>query len=71
MTATVTFDKVADVWTVVDSELDVTGTVPGIDEEGFAKAAERAKDDCPISRALKGVKLTVRPELATRSEARS
>lgn len=71
VTATVTFDKVADIWTVTSSELEVTGIVPGIDEEAFAKAAERAKDDCPVSRALKGVKVTVRPALATRSDARS
>lgn len=71
VTATVTFDTVADIWTVTSSELEVTGIVPGIDEEAFAKAAERAKDDCPVSRALKGVKVTVRPALATRSDARS
>ena len=63
-TATVTFDKVGDAWTVVSSELDVTGTVPGIDGAAFSQAAERTKDDCPISRALKGnVKLSVRAHL--------
>ena len=29
------------------------GWVPGIDEAGFAKAAEGAKDGCPVSAALK------------------
>lgn len=61
----VTFDKVGDSWTVVSSELEVTGEVPGIDAAAFAKAAEEAKDGCPISRALKNnVKLSVRPTLA-------
>lgn len=65
VTATVTFDKVGDGWSVVSSALEVTGTVPGLDAEGFAQAAEAAKDGCPISRALKGnVALSVTPKLA-------
>ncbi len=65
VTAAVTFDKVGDDWTVVSSALEVTGDVPGIDAAAFAKAAEGAKDGCPISRALKNnVKLSVRPTLA-------
>ena len=44
--------------------LDVRGKVPGIDAAAFAKAADDAKDGCPISRALKGnVKLSVTPQL--------
>lgn len=65
VTSAVTFDKVGDDWTVVSSALEVTGDVPGIDAAAFAKAAEGAKDGCPISRALKNnVKLSVRPTLA-------
>ncbi len=65
VTATVRFDKIGEAWTVVSSELEVTGTVPGIDEAAFTKAAQDAKDGCPISRALKGnVALSVRPKLA-------
>jgi osmotically inducible protein OsmC len=65
VTSAVTFDKVGEDWTVVSSELEVTGEVPGIDAAAFAKAAEGAKDGCPISRALKNnVKLSVRPTLA-------
>ena len=65
VTSTVTFDKVGEDWTVVSSELEVKGEVPGIDAAAFAKAAEGAKDGCPISRALKNnVKLSVRPTLA-------
>ena len=61
----VTFDKVGDNWTVVSSELEVKGDVPGADAEKFARAAEEAKENCPISRALKGnVKLSVRASLA-------
>ena len=65
VTAAVTFDKVGADWTVVSSELEVTGDVPGLDAAGFTKAAEGARDGCPISRALKSnVKLSVRPTLA-------
>lgn len=60
VSATVTFDKVGDAWTVTRSELDVVGTVPGLDEAGFDAAAQNAKDNCPISRALAGnVEMTV------------
>ena len=61
----VTFDKVGDSWTVVSSELEVKGDVPGADGAKFVQAAEDAKDNCPISRALKGnVKLSVKATLA-------
>lgn len=64
VTATVTFDKIGDSWTVTSSVLDVRGKVPGIDAAAFATAANDAKDGCPISRALKGnVKLSVTPQL--------
>ena len=62
----VTFDKVGDSWTVVSSELDVKGDVPGADAAKFQKAAEDAKDNCPVSRALKNnVKLSVRASLSS------
>ena len=62
----VTFDKVGDSWTVVSSELDVKGQVPGVDAAKFKQAAEGAKDNCPVSRALKGnVKLSVNATLSS------
>ena len=64
VSATVTFDKVGDAWTVTRSELDVVGTVPGLDEAGFDAAAQDAKDNCPVSRALAGnVELSVHSTL--------
>jgi lipoyl-dependent peroxiredoxin len=54
VSAAVTFDKVGDAWTVTRSDLDVVGTVPGLDEAAFEAAAEEAKTNCPISRALAG-----------------
>jgi osmotically inducible protein OsmC len=62
----VTFDKIGDNWSVVSSELDVKGQVPGADAAKFAQAAEGAKDNCPVSRAFKNnVKLSVKATLAS------
>jgi osmotically inducible protein OsmC len=38
---------------VRSSALEVRGAVPGIDEAAFQKAAEGAKDGCPVSAALR------------------
>lgn len=54
VSATVTFDRVDEKWTVTASELDVVGVVPGMNEAAFEAAADGAKDGCPISRALAG-----------------
>jgi len=35
-------------------ELSVRGAVKGIDQAAFKKAAEGAKENCPVSKALKG-----------------
>jgi osmotically inducible protein OsmC len=52
-------------WTVVASHITVQGWVPGADQAAFADAAEKAKDGCPISRALVGnVELSVDATLA-------
>jgi lipoyl-dependent peroxiredoxin len=60
-TATVTFVPGTGVTTSV---LDVEGVVPGLDEAGFREAAEGAKENCPISGALKGnVELSVTSRL--------
>jgi osmotically inducible protein OsmC len=59
--AEVTFDKAGEgPWGVVSSRLIVLGTVPGISEDDFAAAAADAKENCPISRAIRGnVELSV------------
>jgi lipoyl-dependent peroxiredoxin len=49
---------------ITRSELVVEGTVPGLDEAGFARAAQDAKDNCPVSQALTGnVELAVSARL--------
>jgi osmotically inducible protein OsmC len=65
VSATVTFDRVGDGWSVTSSALTVRGRVPGASADAFREAAEAAKDNCPISRALKGnVDLSVEATLA-------
>jgi osmotically inducible protein OsmC len=41
--------------TIARIDLEVEGSVPGIDEEAFRGFAEKAKDGCVVSRALAGV----------------
>jgi len=57
--ATVTLDQVDGAPTVTSSELHVTGHVPGLEQLEFSKAATDAGKNCPISRALAGVEISV------------
>jgi len=54
VTATVTFAKDETRWSIASSHLEVRGRVEGSTQAAFADAADRAKDGCPVSRALKG-----------------
>jgi osmotically inducible protein OsmC len=49
VSATVTFVPGTGITT---SALRVRGTVPGMDEAAFVEAAEGAKENCPVSKAL-------------------
>ena len=40
---------------ITKGALTVRGTVPGIDGDGFIEAAEGAKQNCPVSKALAGI----------------
>ena len=45
--------------------LAVRGSVPGLDEAGFHEAAEGARENCPVSKALAAVpEITVEASLA-------
>jgi osmotically inducible protein OsmC len=51
---------------ITRSVLEVEGDVPGLDEDGFRQAAEDAKENCPVSQALKGnVELNVNARSAS------
>jgi lipoyl-dependent peroxiredoxin len=60
----VAFDQGDAGWGVKSSSITVVGTVPGIDEATFLGLVDDARDNCPISRALKGnVEISVQGSL--------
>jgi osmotically inducible protein OsmC len=60
----ITFDNASGGWKVTTSRITVVGIVPGIDLETFRTIADDAKENCPISIALKGnVELVVEASL--------
>ncbi|MCA1814159.1 MAG: OsmC family protein [Halobacteriales archaeon] len=64
-TATLTFEKVGDKFTVTEIHLDTRGKVPGATPQQFEKAAQDAKANCPISRLLApGTRITLSAKLA-------
>jgi osmotically inducible protein OsmC len=61
--ATVTFQPGEGITKIA---LTVRGQVPGLDEGAFAQAAQAAKEDCPVSKALASVpEMTVDAQLAS------
>jgi osmotically inducible protein OsmC len=52
-TSTVTLEKGDGGFAVTAVQLDVVATVPGASEEAVLKAAQNAKEGCPISKLLK------------------
>ena len=63
--ATCALERVPTGFTITTIVLDVQGRVPGIDDDRFDQAAERAAQLCPVSKALNesvGVRLTARLE---------
>ena len=59
----VTLDERDGAPTVTTSELTVTGRVPGIDQAEFERAAADAGKNCPVSRALAGLEISVKATL--------
>jgi osmotically inducible protein OsmC len=52
--ASCTVEKVGEGFKITRMRLEVRGTVAGVDQAGFAKAAEEAKKGCPVSGAMQG-----------------
>ena len=50
--ATVTFQPPEGITKIA---LEVVGKVPGIEDDAFQEAAQAAKENCPVSKALAGV----------------
>jgi osmotically inducible protein OsmC len=58
-----TVDKAPGDWTITKSEITVSAKVPNGDAAKLQEAAENAKANCPISRAIKA-EMTVTATLA-------
>ena len=51
---------------IIKAAIEIVGTVPGIDHDGFAEQAEGARRYCPVSKALTGIpEVTLAATLAT------
>jgi osmotically inducible protein OsmC len=61
--AEVTIEMTAGSFKISSIELDTRARVPDIDREEFRKYAEEAKDTCPVSEALSGVKIKLKSAL--------
>ena len=64
--ALVTFEKVGEGFAITRIDLDTRANVPGIDDAAFQEQAEKAKQNCPISKALASVPtITLKAVLAS------
>ena len=63
--AKVRFDKEGEGWAIKSVALTTRARVPGMDNDAFVKAAEAAKENCPVSQALSAVpEITLEASLA-------
>ncbi|MES2705982.1 MAG: OsmC family protein [Verrucomicrobiota bacterium] len=51
-TATITLDQVEGGFAITASHLDMTASIPGIDDATFQDLAAKAKAGCPVSKVL-------------------
>ena len=49
---------------ITESALSLTGKVPGIDASKFQELAAKAKEECPVSKALGAIKVNLDAKLA-------
>lgn len=49
---------------ITESAITLTGKVPGIEEAKFKELAEKAKEGCPVSKALGAIKVSLDAKLA-------
>ena len=61
--AAVNFEQQGEGWAITGIELTTVGKVPGMDEDAFRQAAEVAKENCPVSVALKATPITLNASL--------
>lgn len=61
--ATVAFGPVGGGFAITGIELATEASVPGIDAAKFEEIATQAKENCPVSKALKTVEITLTAKL--------
>ena len=61
--ATVSLEKQDAGFAITKIHLDMTAKIPGISEEDFQKAANTAKENCPVSKVLAGADITMDAKL--------
>jgi osmotically inducible protein OsmC len=64
-TASVHLDKVEGGFGITKIDLRTEAEVPGIDESAFKEQAETAKANCPVSKALAAVEITLDASLVS------
>ena len=62
-TAAVRLEKVGEGFGITKIDLDCQAEVPGIDEATFQAEAKKAKENCPVSKALAGVQISLNAKL--------
>jgi osmotically inducible protein OsmC len=62
-TAKVHLEKGAEGFSIPKIELTTEADVPGIDEATFQREAEKAKQNCPVSKLLKAAEITLAARL--------
>jgi osmotically inducible protein OsmC len=63
-TAKVYLEKTPQGFAIPKIELDTRANVPGIDDAAFQKQADEAKNNCPVSKLLKGAQISLKATLA-------
>lgn len=61
--AAVKFEKVGDGFSITNIDLTTEAEVPGTDAAAFTQYAEKAKTNCPVSKALAGTHITLKATL--------
>jgi osmotically inducible protein OsmC len=62
-TARVTIERTSEGFRITHIDLECEAEVPGIDASAFEQAAEGAKTNCPVSRALAGTEISLQAKL--------
>jgi len=67
--AKVSIERSGNGFAITHIDLLTVGDVPGLDPRGFAAHAEAAKANCPVSKALTGVEISLTASLAEQSRS--